>query len=148
MPIKTLICTEWLNDIASCSINAPSLGTLQVKGSATRGIAGSFEPDLVLEGSSATTTTLTGAAIAGSVNNSTWNITGNARTVYIKGDANDWDLNTTPGDISSLKVGQVNESTDLGFHIEGKINSMQAASWHGGVIEANAVNSLKIIGNS
>lgn len=148
MPIKTLTCTEWLdNDIDSDSINAPSLGTLQVKGSTTRGIAGSFEADLVLEGSSATTTTLTGAAIAGNVNNSTWNITGNARTIYIKGDANNWDLNTAPGDISSLKVGQIDESTDLGLHIEGKINSMQAASWHGGVIEANAVNSLKIAGN-
>ena len=50
-PIKSLTCTQWLDTDANQDyIKAPSLGTLQVRGDAKRGIAGDFEADLYLGG--------------------------------------------------------------------------------------------------
>jgi hypothetical protein len=142
-PIKILMCTQWLdNDANKDYIKAPSLGTLQVKGDSKRGIPGDFEADLDLDGESVTGAVLTNAKIAGSLGENTWEIMGDARTIYIKGQIDNWEL-YVKNKINSLKVGEVNMA-----NIDADtINSLQAVCWLSGTIDANSINTLNVSGD-
>ncbi|MHC4644517.1 MAG: Ig-like domain-containing protein [Planctomycetota bacterium] len=144
IPIKVLMAAEWLdNDANADEITAPWLGTLQIRGDKRRRIAGNFQADLDLDGTGAQKATLTNAKIAGGLSNCKWDIDGDVRTVYVKGEVTNWDLDIHSS-IRSLKLGDV---ADTYVSVDGLISSLHAARWLGGHLEAASINSLQIKGD-
>ena len=163
--IGTIIVGQWDGG----SIKAGFINKINVNGRGDNA-DGRFYTNLELTGVGATKDTLNNATIAGSIigddgddgesndKNWTWDITGNARTIIIKGDVSNWKLTST-GDVKTLKLGAVDsteavanpddndpDNDDNTFYTDivadGDIYNLQISQWIEGRIEANAIHSM------
>lgn len=95
----------------SGEINAPTIGTLAIKGDARLGVLGDFGADLLLTGRTGLTTpTLKTVQIAHNLISSNWEIRGSVGAVTIGRQASEWTASIT-GNLASLKVVNMADSS-------------------------------------
>lgn len=99
-PILSLTTRNWIDEDASVDvIQAPSLGTLSVKGDTkpTRMLPGNFSADLTLNGAgvAATAKTLGTVTVKGKIDAATWSVTGAAGTITAGSTGTAWDATFT-----------------------------------------------------
>ncbi len=144
-PIRSLRAVDWQNNTQSTSsVRTPSIVDLRISGG--RGVDGDFHARLDLSGVGATLLgTLGRARIAGQVNNSTWNITGDVGRVRVDGDITQWDMDVS-GSLESLTAERLQiVNLDIGESIP---RGVKAWSWRGGNLEVvRELGSLELTGN-
>ena len=157
------------------SIKAGWISNLSVHGR-TNVADGRFNADLELTGAGSPKYALTNASIAGAITgddgidnsgegdaadkNITWDITGDVRTINIRGDVSNWKLDVN-GDVRSLRMGAVSSTeavaivdpddndddiddntfyTDIA--VTGDIYNFSIVQWDTGKITASAIHSM------
>ena len=105
-------------------------------------ILGNFEVNVDLDGTDEAKRTLGSAKIGGGIEVAVWTIDGDVGKVEALG-VDEATINIT-GDADSLKLGSV-EDTDV--DVSGSIKKIEATEWHGGSIEAETIDSIKITGD-
>ena len=118
-----------------------TVGTLTVKGE--------FSPNVTLSGPTKAGTKAIGTAtISGSLTG-TWDITGPVGSITSTGETTEWQLGTQAGRLTSVDIGLtlgIVESSSI--HVDGKLASLKALSWHAGTISAGTLAALSITGKA
>ncbi len=117
------------------TITAPSIGSLIV--------AGGFDPGLTLSGAAGAVPTLASARIVGAIGASTWDITGNVRSITAGSIAGGW-----AGNISGLVSALATKAGGFTAALSaGSIGSVTFAGDLSGHITAGSAKSVKVTGS-
>jgi len=155
MAIKSIKAAEWLDSGGVVdSVTAPRIDGLRITGDAAIGIVGDFEASLnvgnvsgELDASNsvvAVARPLKSVKVNGGVENSTWQVTGSAGPITIKGKADHWQLSASD-DVKFVKVAAGNDSTVSAGDRLGGMTTMQ---WTDGRLQADRIGTIKCTGNA
>jgi len=137
--IRRLMATRWQDG----SLAARTIGSLHVRGDHRNAVPGDFGPTLTLSGDPDARRTINSARVAGSVSGTTWEITGDAGSLYLAGAVDNWTLNLQSS-LSSLRLGDV---ATANVNVDGGIRSVQAARWQDGSLTAETIAFLYVRGD-
>jgi hypothetical protein len=177
-PIKSITAVQWLDgDGLDDFINAPSLGTLTIKGSATRMMPGDFEADVTLSGLGVPvkSAVLGRATVAGQLTGGHWAVNGLTTAIKAGSFAADWtgnfggpvgSLTTTgeasgaiiigaraAGDLTSKTILNFDTVSELSLSTSTPISSLTTRSWSdqdgiSDVIVAPSIGALTVKGDT
>lgn len=153
-PIKSLTALQWRDRTGTADVlDAPSLGTLTIKGAPARMIAGDFEADLTLTGVGVAAKKLTLGAVvaAGKITAGSWSIHGLAGSVKAGAFTQTWladfkqpigALTTTGEATGSITIGprptgdtksrtslSFDTAAELSIHSQTPISSLTVRNW-------------------
>ncbi|MEI7836900.1 MAG: peptidylprolyl isomerase, partial [Planctomycetota bacterium] len=135
IPLASLTATTWTSLLPALDkIDAPSLGTLTVKGP--------FVADLVLDGRNSPARILAKATISGALGSLSWALTGGVGPISVAGPVDDWTLDHATT-IASLTLGNVANAV---VDASGALGAVKALRWADGSIHADTIASLAVTG--
>jgi hypothetical protein len=145
-PVKTLTAVAWQTG----ALIAPWVGTINITGSMKQSLAGNFGPNVTLSGVNvpARKSTLGSATIAGALNSTNWNITGNVGTITVKGNTADWALGsqtTSVGAVTSIILGTVDAAN---LYVSNKIATLKSIDWGSGIVNAGSIGTFGVTGKA
>lgn len=142
--IGSIRAADWQNNVGGVNtIRATRIGSITTTGDRRTGAPGDFRAGLTLTGV-AGMVSLPGAAIAGELGKSAWQITGNVGLVTAGLGFQNWQLRVT-GDIAGIRTSDVMEGVTI--DVSGRVEVLRAAEFMGGVVRANSAGSILIVGN-
>ncbi len=101
MPIKSLSATQWLGG----SINAPWVGSISIKGDSKRGIVGSLDVDMDLDGTTAPKgVALKSVKVAGGILGGEWSIDGHCGSIQMANSDESFALHMDDYNIGSINA--------------------------------------------
>ncbi|MCY2927580.1 MAG: hypothetical protein NT031_19500, partial [Planctomycetota bacterium] len=135
IPLAAVTATTWISQLpAPDTIDAPSLGTLTVKGA--------FAPNLILDGRNSPALTLGKATISGSLASPTWSVTGAVGAIS----AMAWVAHWTLDHVTNIASLSLNDADFAAIDASGAIGPVKAVRWADGSLHADSVASIAVTG--